>query len=395
MTPRHSVVLWLETICHYGFQAVNWVFVKGGMALMVVFIAIVLASFMYDFASERTNELVQDRAKEKKQFREMMAMPPGMQLYTLVVGPHGCGKTWLALELAREMLESKEGGLLYFDFGDSVVNYEEAVLREFDKKFMELSILKILSWLGKDKDVEMPSKAGFVRFMRYVIGPHAFDYAKRKKRQVIVIVDNINSILYQKDGVQQLKDLQRHAKSIVDRSQIHMIFIDSGGSVRSIFESQSAQSRMRVYEVGDVSREEAIQLLESQKIFCVNTTTLYDTVTGGRLQLLWAAVSCLNHSKKDEGQSPMDMVFDCIRRRKSLANLCNITREFILEIFGKILNGTELKVEDVPSRFDNQLNCLVAKDVLYETYRGYVQFYSAIARTQGAKELTTAHSREE
>ncbi|XP_065835633.1 uncharacterized protein [Oscarella lobularis] len=397
----------VKAMLHYGIQIVDWIYTpRSNILITIILTVLIMFAINFDSNKEVMQEIVNrgfgkfperdqpsfvlDRKEEKDRFREALTNKKlyGIYSYILVTGPKGCGKTSLVQDVAREILESDEGGLFYFNYGEDTVSYEEAILREFDEMIAKARSKRIMSWLVKDVGARKPSERGFTLFMRHFCD-HAVTYAKKWNRGVVFILDNVTSILHQEDGVKKLKVLQRRAKNLIDNvCPIRMVFVDSDGLVKRVFSSQ--RSRLVIYEVNDVSREEAAQLLESQNIGVksLNTTALYHTVTGGRLELLWSVVSCLQESN-DEGRSPMNIAFECVREKESFGG-CNVSRNFVTAVFGTILNEGGMGKGDVPSHFVDEMECLLARNILYDWRYGYLQFHSTIARTQGAKELAAA-----
>ena len=220
------------------------------------------------FPERDQRSFVLDRKEEKDRFRKaLIKMEPYIHIYHLVTGSKASETTSLVQDVAKEILESEEEGLFYFNYGEDTVSYDEAILREFDEMVTKGRPKRIKSWLVKEVHAKMPSERciGFGRFLTTMVCSPAVTYANKWNRTVAFILD---TILHQDDGVQKLNYLQRSAKGIIDFGcPIHRIFVDSDGSVGRVFSSLSShRGRFIYYQVNDVSREEAARLLESQNI---------------------------------------------------------------------------------------------------------------------------------
>lgn len=82
----------------------------------------------------------------------------------------------------------------------------------------------------------------------------------------VLIIDHIDLLLHVTDGTQILIELQRFAKTMVDKRLLTIIFVASGGKVQKMLNKQSERSRMVTLLVDDGSwhlpGEEAVRHLK-------------------------------------------------------------------------------------------------------------------------------------
>ncbi|CAG8633033.1 3823_t:CDS:2, partial [Diversispora eburnea] len=110
-------------------------------------------------------------------------------------------------------------------------------------------------------------------------------YMKENKRPMVLILDQVDRIA--KKDLEFLRILQDFAKDCADLGSLDIIFVASEGIVPQIMKSRSSWSRASIlFEVGNISDEEAIGYLKDSGINQKIIETVVKYLTGGRFALL-------------------------------------------------------------------------------------------------------------
>ena len=317
-------------------------------------------------------------------------------VYTVLVGPQGCGKTRLLLEIVRN-----QSGIVYVEYepGRLFDNLRRAFDLRLPSEMLPIGFsyipllrhhLSYINWeLGNDVDDAL-------RLLMDVILPQASSYDAKAGRPFVLIIDDINKMLNRVEkGENALHKLQAALKKIADKLYMHVVLVDSAGEVVSHLRQKSAASRMQVIEVGDVDRENSIYLL-SYRISKTNTSLsasdVYEVITGGRLLLIWTAVKCIEREHVSTIQAVMDCVSEEIPVRPNL-KICGLAyyNESSLSwmVVRDLLEGDELidtldtkyTMSSSSFEFDLIFRCLVQNDIIYQHRNHSVTLYSNLVRT--------------
>ena len=242
-----------------------------------------------------------------EEVRALVTPTENSRCYPLIVGKHGTGKTSL-IQLAVDGV-NKDGpkGIAYVDMPDQCT---------------ETTVVEVLQEaLGWSPDPVIDSGQGnhnsslsvgifeankFVatsveEVLKYLSGV-ASKYRKKHKRVPVLIIDNVNRLV--QDGQESILDLfQNYAKRGCDEGTVTVVFVSSevprrmmGKSIMlmvlfvnyyfaklSAIERRSAWSRAGdIREIGDVSKEEALQYLELRNIEKEQAAQIHELV-GGRM----------------------------------------------------------------------------------------------------------------
>ena len=215
-------------------------------------------------------------------------------VYTVLTGPDGCGKTNLLLDIVHN-----QTGIVYvlYEPGRFFEKLRGAFGLSLQSEMLPASLsyifgpyLSYINWeLGNDV-------ADTIRFLTDVIVPEAAAYRARTGKPFVLIIDDIEKMLDQVNGIADFHELQFILKIIADSLVMHVVLVESSGEVISrLVKQRSEASRMSVEEVGDIDRESSIYLLSRPDIkeMGVSASEVYEVVTGGRLLMIWAAVNCI------------------------------------------------------------------------------------------------------
>jgi len=186
-------------------------------------------------------------------------------MYFLVNGEVGTGKTRTIIELVRDMIDKegtkKQGAPIYVlatqgkSFPESLAN---AVKYKFDEhisyKFIVEFLLRINSFPGKDDDARL------VRVLD-AIEESSFKYLKKTGRPVVLIIDGIDSLRVQMPGA--LEKIQDKAKLWADTNTVKVIFVNNDEEAEEILQDNtSSWSRAATsINISDLSREDALKFL--------------------------------------------------------------------------------------------------------------------------------------
>jgi len=191
------------------------------------------------------------------------------RLYHLIIGEHGTGKTSLIQLAIDSMDEDKPKGIAYVDLPldcDSEIDIATA-------------LQKGLGW--KPDPAIDSNKPTLVRETLEIFSRVALEYRQKYKQVPVLIIDNINRLA---EGNQKFLDLlQDYAKFAADRKVATMVFVSSEGHVPRRMRERSSWSRCgQIIEIGDMSKEEALQFLELRGLNKELITRSYELV-GGRI----------------------------------------------------------------------------------------------------------------
>ena len=348
-----------------------------------------------------------NRSDEMRSFRQNI-LRGSRDSYTVVIGPHGCGKSTLIQDVLQDSAEGGAKGIVYvkhpgdtslFDrlrvaFGGLYLPSEYTFINSFS------SLLS--SWLSYIDWTPSNTFDDTINLLNGVIKTKAMDYFKDNGHRFVLIIDEANRILDSKTGLKDLHSLQRHMKRAADiMGGIHFILVDSAGVLVSRLREKSACSRMNVEEIQDPSRNEAEDLmrraLADRTDTKINISQVYEKVTGGRLILIWEAVEYIRDSHKPS-------IEDVIRRVREAVGLegkldkCSLTDvvngsihwEIVkyLMLYDKV-NYPEIRSylkevttftvapQDVRPAVENLIKC----DIIFRHVDGDFSLYSAIVRS--------------
>jgi KaiC/GvpD/RAD55 family RecA-like ATPase len=207
------------------------------------------------------------------------------RFYPLIIGEHGTGKTSLITLAVNGMNEPK--GVVYVDIPlqcDLEVNVTKAMreaLGGSPDKLIDSNecncCSSLLVLLKANRFVAASLKETLKIFSHF-----AEKYKQEYKRAPVLIIDNANR-LAQKH--QRLLDIfQYYAKKATDDDIATVMFVSNEDCVlRRMMRNRSCWLRSgKIIEIGDISKEEALQYLKLRKIDEEQAAQIYELV-GGRM----------------------------------------------------------------------------------------------------------------
>jgi len=221
----------------------------------------------YEKSQKRENESKRDSAildnlKKGPVFEELIDHI--IPRKPLIVGEHGTGKTSLIKLAINGINEPK--GIVYVDIPlrcDLEVNVTQAMQ-------------EALGW-NPEYSSESPSLEEVLK----VFTKLAIKYKHEYNRVPVLIIDNANRLAQKQQELLNL--FQDYAKLATDNERVSVVFVSSEGRIPHQMMLRSSWSRHgRIIEIGDVSKEEAMQYLKLRNIDKKQAEQIYELV-GGRM----------------------------------------------------------------------------------------------------------------
>jgi hypothetical protein len=115
-----------------------------------------------------------------------------------------------------------------------------------------------------------------------VFSDFAIKYKQEYKRAPVLIINNANRLGQKQPRL--LHQFQGYAKGTADKGTASVVFVSSEGRVplRMMSDTSSWSRRGQIIEIGDISKEEALQYLKFRKIDEKQAAQVYELV-GGRI----------------------------------------------------------------------------------------------------------------
>ena len=363
-----------------------------------------------------------NRSDEMRSFRQNI-LRGSRDSYTVVIGPHGCGKSTLIQDVLQDSAEGGAKGVVYVKHPDDT---EESSL--FDRlreafgglylpseyTFINSFSSHLSSWLSYIDWTPSNTFEDTIILLNEVIETKARDYFKNAGHRFVLIIDEANRILHSKTGLKDLHSLQRHMKRAADiMGGIHFILVDSAGVLVSRLREKSACSRMDVEEIQDLNRDAAEDLmgraLADRTDMKINISQVYEKVTGGRLILIWEAVEYIRDSHKSSTEDVSRHVGEAVGLQEKL-DKCSLTdvvngsihweivkylmlydKAYYQEIRFHLKEVATFTVapKDVRPAVENLIKC----DIIFRHVDGDFSLYSAIVRSSLQDILNGRYSR--
>ena len=351
-----------------------------------------------------------NRSNEMRSFRQNI-LRGSRDSYTVVIGPHGCGKSTLIQDVLQDSAEGGAKGIVYVKHpGDTLSLFDRlrvafgGLYLPSEYTFINSFSSLLSSWLSYIDWTPSHTFEDTIILLNGVIKTKAMDYFKDNGHRFVLIIDEANRILDSKTGLKDLHSLQRHMKRAADiMGGIHFILVDSAGVLVSRLREKSACSRMNVEEIHDLSRDAAEDLMGRALALStdtkINISQVYEKVTGGRLILIWNAVEYMR-------KSPESSIEDVSRHVRYAAGLegklgkCFLTSDMVnksvewrivkyLLQYDEAVSLEDFDTEDERAAKDNLLRC----DIVFRHANGRHSLYSAIVRSTLLETLHGDHRR--
>ncbi|KAI9765466.1 MAG: hypothetical protein M1839_005497 [Geoglossum umbratile] len=220
------------------------------------------------------SELVQDtlpRDALVSEAKKLITPAKKSRGYSLVIGEHGTGKTSL-IQLTVNSLKKPKGIVYVMIPNTDEVNMNPTIVID--------AVKKALGW-SSDLVLDSRNTSTHIFEVLDTFSRVALRYRKAHQAIPVLIIDNANRL-----PQLLLAQIQDFAKEASDSDIATVIFISSEGRIPRRMRERSAWSRVqRVFEIGDVSRDEALQYLRLQDIDDKTAAQIYELV-GGRMILL-------------------------------------------------------------------------------------------------------------
>ena len=365
-----------------------------------------------------------NRSDEMRSFRQEI-LRSSEKSYTVVIGPHGCGKSSLIQDVLQDSAEGGAKGVVYvrhpdatkktslFDrlreaFGGLYLPSEYTFFIHFFSSVLPSSWLSYIDWTPSHTFEDT------INLLNRVINTKARDYHKNAGHRFVLIIDEANRILSSKSGLDDLYSLQLLMKDEADsRGGIRFILVDSAGVLVSRLQDHSAGSRMDVEEIHDLSRNAAEDLmrlaLADRTHMKINISQVYEKVTGGRLILVWKAVKYIRKSPESSIEDVSEHVAEAVGLQEKL-DKCSLTdvvngsihweivkylmlydKAYYQEIRFHLKEVATFTVapKDVRPAVENLIKC----DIIFRHVDGDFSLYSAIVRSSLQDILNGRYSR--
>ena len=342
-----------------------------------------------------------NRSDEIRSFRQEILRGSGKS-YTVVIGPHGCGKSTLIQDVLQDSAEGGAKGVVYVRHPDDTkkTSLFDTLREAFgglylpsEYTFINSFSSHLSSWLSYIDWTPSHTFEDTIILLNEVIETKARDYHKNAGHRFVLIIDEANLILDSETGLKDLHSLQRHMKRAADtKGGIRFILVDSAGVLVSRLRDRSAGSRMHVEEIHDLSRDAAEDLMRRALALStdtkINISQVYEKVTGGRLILIWEAVEYIRKSHESSIEDVSKHVAEAVglqgKLRKcfltsNMVNKCVEWRivKYLLQ-YDEAVSLKAFDTEDESSAIDNLLRC----DVVFRHANGMHSLYSAIVRSR-------------
>ncbi|RVD82970.1 uncharacterized protein DFL_007377 [Arthrobotrys flagrans] len=253
--------------------------------------------------------------------------------YPLIIGEHGTGKTCL-IKLAAESIENPKG-IIYVDTPNTLPS---------PSKFAE-AMQEVLGWkpdpvIDTPESLENPSFdniwGAFVRA--------AVKYQVKNKTIPVLIIDNANRLAEKQPEL--FDEIQDEAKRLTDEKIATIVFVSSEGHVpRRMMKRSSSWSRAgAIIEVGDITKEEALEYLRLREVKDMQALQIYDLVGGRMIHLEYAADEIINQVKSLEAVRKSS--FTWVKKQLESAGLLYGGHETGGTIIRKLLDEGSISYDD-------------------------------------------------
>lgn len=268
-----------------------FLFVAGAVTVVVLLYfdlpLIYAVSSMKDTPEQSSAENVDDRfhiARPALQEKLLALLRPhDTTTYTIVVGPHGSGKSVAIRNALRCPGPDGINGVILVDF----TNVQTFCI-DLEQRFDPLVKWKAAFGFGYRNDtVDASCKADFAlwRSVSVKLLKLSRDFRMKYNRPMTLIIDDAHLIA--KKSPEFLLLLQRFAKQAADTHNLNVVFVSSDNTVKTLMASQTEWSRAVMFEVDDVTEPEAVEFAKKRHgLTWEDASLLVSTVTGGRVGLL-------------------------------------------------------------------------------------------------------------
>jgi KaiC/GvpD/RAD55 family RecA-like ATPase len=220
--------------------------------------------------------------------------------YVVIVGEHGTGKSTAVRSVVRNRTGDK--GAVYVNTPLDVYKFSRvlATAVDFTWDVVDLpgGVRRMLSLTTKEETTPKRADEPLKSFTSVAgaIAAAAVKFKQQYGRSAVLIIDSAEIIA--KDNPAFFAKMQDFAKQMTDAGNLRLVFVFSDGTALEQMQTRSALSRARepVYEVGDISDEDAVKYLMGRKVPQAQAEEAVRTITGGRFELLgkyatgWTAV---------------------------------------------------------------------------------------------------------
>jgi hypothetical protein len=217
-----------------------------------------------------------------EEIRQLITPAKESRLYPLIIGEHGAENTRLIKLAVNGMDEPK--GVVYVDIPIDC-DLEVDVANE---------IRNALGW-SPDQLIDSSEPASLWEVLQ-VLSRHAIKYEQEYGRVPVLIVDNANRLAQKQPRL--LDQFQDYAKHAADDGIVSVVFVSSEGRIPPRMIRNSSWSRSgHIIEIGDISKEEALQYLKFRKIDEKQAAQIYELVGGRIIHLKSVADKIKRHAK--------------------------------------------------------------------------------------------------
>eukprot|EP00035_Acanthoeca_spectabilis_P017065 m.356412 g.356412 ORF g.356412 m.356412 type:complete len:482 (-) comp16605_c0_seq8:2866-4311(-) len=250
----------------------------------VCLIPAVKVAFMRGSPTSPTVPCWIDRRGDFLNLSTLLSPTSDSNVYHLLEGPHGCGKT----ELLKRACHEAGAGVIYISVPEDVSKFHNDFATAVNFRFNEHVSLwnRIVSAVITP---EVPDDVfdGTSRTLR-VIKVAVAELKRDRGKPVVLVIDNTARLARRHLPTFEL--LQDFAKDRADEGTVTVVFSSSDGMVPTIRRSRSAASRLGdVVNLGDILVEDARRYLACRGVTgdaVINTTI---DVTGRRIKLMQEA----------------------------------------------------------------------------------------------------------
>lgn len=256
----------------------------------------------------------------------------GSRGYPLIIGEHGTGKTCL-IKLAAESIENPTG-IIYVDTPNILTSPSK-----FAKAMQEVLGWKPDPVIDTPESLQNPSFddiwGAFVRA--------AVKYQVNNKTIPVLIIDNANRLAEKQPEL--FDEIQDEAKRLTDERIATIVFVSSEGHVpRRMMERSSWSRAGAIVEVGDVTKEEALEYLRLRGVKDMQALQIYELVGGRMIHLKYAADEIIDQGKSLEAVRKSE--FARVKKQLDSAGLLYDGHETGGTVIRKLLDEGSISYDD-------------------------------------------------
>ena len=241
--------------------------------------------------AEKTIPRLQLEKDLKRLFLEESA--DGFTRFGVIIGPSGCGKT----HAVRAVCNEAGNGVLYYEIGVADT-FTRGLSQEIGMKLSPTGIFDLflgyISQVYCHYHILPENQIAAIQRVFEVLQRSAGVYTKKYQHMPVVFIDGVDILA--KHTPKLCEALITLAKILANNNILRVVLVSSEGTIMPYLMGLSAANRALIYEVNDLTDEEATTYLLGRNITKDEVEDVLKCV-GGRLVYLQ---SCLQYTKRDD-----------------------------------------------------------------------------------------------